>query len=258
MVAAAEKAGRQVHHGLPAALRHRLADGEAACSTRDSRAADAGLSTDRGRPLLPRVPWFLQKQLAGGGILMDWGIYTAYFISVAGRDRSTGSTPPNEIFREEVMVARRARHRHRRRGHDRGDAVASRTARSAPGRPPGRSPARHGTTVIDGDEGSILMRSGSTGSASTPPHSTIPTTCTGWRQLPVADPAVQDLHYRKLAHLVDSVLDDTPLVHDRRRRPRRPGTGPGDLPVGRDRPGGRSAVAARARTRQSSPDVQVA
>ena len=60
--------------------------------------------------------------------------------------------------------------------------------------------------------------------------------------------ARRTMHYRKLAHLVDAVLDDTPLVHDRRRRPRCPGTGPGDLPIGRNR---RSRSTCRCRATRS-------
>lgn len=33
----------------------------------------------------------------------------------------------------------------------------------------------------------------------------------GWRRIDTVEPPLIDIHYRKLAHLVDAVLDDTPL-----------------------------------------------
>src|SRR5262249_15866552 len=39
-----------------------------------------GMSITGVSPSTHRVPWFLKREFSGGGILMDWGIYTSYFI----------------------------------------------------------------------------------------------------------------------------------------------------------------------------------
>src|SRR5262245_34129378 len=62
-----------------------------------------GMSTIGLSPSGHRVPWFLQKAQAGGGILMDWGIYTSYFIQwLLGPVASVYAQ--KEIFRKEVQV----------------------------------------------------------------------------------------------------------------------------------------------------------
>jgi predicted dehydrogenase len=70
----------------------------------------------------------------------------------------------------------------------------------------------HSSTSIDGSEGSILMRSGVEGIGVYTNRVTQPDYLKGWRQLSVTEMPLQDQHYGKLAHLVDAVLDDKPLV----------------------------------------------
>jgi predicted dehydrogenase len=70
----------------------------------------------------------------------------------------------------------------------------------------------HSSTSIDGSAGSILMRSGVEGVGVYTNTVDQPAYLNGWRQLPVTEMALQDQHYGKLAHLIDAVLDDQPLV----------------------------------------------
>ncbi len=209
MVAAAEKAGVKFTMGYQPRF------GNVWPTVK--RLLDEGLI---GRPMLLNTigvgpsahgaQWFLRKQLAGGGVFMDWGIYTAFqLIFWMGPVSRVYAT--NKIFRDEVMVRGEPV-----TGIDVEDTMAATltfengaigTWSSA-----WAVTARHGTTVIDGDKGSILMRSGQDGIGVYTTQLDDPDYLRGWRQLPVTDPGVQELHYRKFAHLVDSVLDDTPLV----------------------------------------------
>src|SRR5262249_26068410 len=64
----------------------------------------------------------------------------------------------------------------------------------------------------EGGEGWILRRSGVEGIGVYTNKVNQPDYLKGWRQLPVVEMPLQDQHYGKLAHLVDAVLDDKPLV----------------------------------------------
>lgn len=155
------------------------------------------------------VPWFLQKQYSGGGVLMDWGIYTAHTILwLMGPVESVHAT--SEIFRSEVMVRDQLV-----TDIDVEDTVMA-TMRFANGAMGSwyaawAVAAAHGGMTIDGSDGSIITGRGEQGLSvlsntfSEPPH------IHGWRQIKTTEPVLADLHYRKLAHLVDSVLDDQPL-----------------------------------------------
>ncbi len=155
------------------------------------------------------APWFLKRELSGGGVLMDWGIYTAFnlnwWLGPVERVFATSA-----IFRKEVMV----------RGElltdlDVEDTVAAHlTFRSgAMGSWYSAWAVRtgHSTTSIDGSEGAILMGKGDgvnlySTQLGDPDH------LRGWRNIPAVEPSLIMLHYRKIEHLVNAVLDDTPLV----------------------------------------------
>jgi predicted dehydrogenase len=64
---------------------------------------------------------------------------------------------------------------------------------------------------IDGSEGSIMTRRENDGVELYTKHIEEPDVLRGWRQLGGPEPALAERHYRKFAHLVDSVLDGTPL-----------------------------------------------
>jgi predicted dehydrogenase len=209
MVAAAEKAGVKFTMGY----QPRFGNVWPAVK----RLIDEGLI---GRPMLLNsigagpsshgAKWFLQKQYAGGGIFMDWGIYTAfqliYWLGPVARVYAT-----NAIFRDQVHVRGELV-----TGIDVEDTMAAALTFQSGAMGTWSSAwavkARHGTTTIDGDQGSILMRSGQDGIGLYTTQRDDPDYLMGWRQIPVSDPTVVDMHYRKIAHLVDSVLDDTPLV----------------------------------------------
>jgi predicted dehydrogenase len=169
-----------------------------------------GMSLVAVHPSAHRVPWFLQKATAGGGILMDWGIYTAYFIQwLLGPVESVYGT--KEIFRKEVQVGDTLL-----TDVDVEDTVVA-TLRFRSGvlgtwYSCWAGAASHRSTSIDGSDGSILMRSGLEGIEVYTNRFDQPDYLKGWRQLPVVELPLQDQHYGKLAHLVDAVLDDTPLV----------------------------------------------
>jgi len=161
-------------------------------------------------PSSHRVPWFLSRKLAGGGILMDWGIYTSYFIQwLLGPVESVSAQ--KEIFRKEVMVGDT-----KLNDIDVEDTVAAvlRFKNGAIGTwYMGWAVAgSHSSTSIDGSDGSILMRTGVEGIGVYTNKIDQPDYLKGWRNIPVTEMALQDQHYGKLAHLVDAVLDDTPLV----------------------------------------------
>jgi UDP-N-acetyl-2-amino-2-deoxyglucuronate dehydrogenase len=169
-----------------------------------------GVSITGVSPSSHRVPWFLSRKLAGGGILMDWGIYTSYFIQwLVGRVESVSAQ--KEIFRKEVKVGDTLVS-----DIDVEDTVAA-TLRFKNGAVGtwymGWAVAgNHSSTSIDGSDGSILMRSGVEGIGVFTNKVSQPDYLKGWRQVPVTEMPLQDQHYGKLAHLVDAVLDDKPLV----------------------------------------------
>lgn len=161
-------------------------------------------------PSSHRVPWFLKKELAGGGILMDWGIYTAYFLQwLLGPVASVYGT--TEIFRKSVQVGDTMLH-----DIDVEDTVAA-TLRFESGAMGTwyscwAGAGSHSTTSIDGVDGSILQRSGATGLGLYTRKVDQPDYLDGWRQLNVIELPLVDLHYGKLAHFVDAVLDEQPLA----------------------------------------------
>jgi len=155
------------------------------------------------------APWFLKRELSGGGVLMDWGIYTAFnlnwWLGPVERVFATSA-----IFRKEVMV----------RGElltdlDVEDTVAAhltfRSGAMGSWYSAWAVKTGHSTTSIDGSEGSILMGKGEgvnlySTQLGDPDH------LRGWRTIPAVEPSLITLHYRKIEHLVDAVLDDKPLV----------------------------------------------
>ena len=169
-----------------------------------------GMSIIGVNPSSHRVPWFLQKAHAGGGILMDWGIYTAYYLQwLLGPVASVFGT--KEIFRTEVKVGETLL-----TDIDVEDTVAA-TLRFRSGAigtwyTCWAGAGSHSSTSIDGSDGSILLRSGIEGIQVYTNTVSQPDYLKGWRRLQVVDPPLQDMHYGKLAHLVDAVLDDKPLV----------------------------------------------
>lgn len=156
------------------------------------------------------VPWFLDKSLSGGGVLIDWGIYTAYtlnwWLGPVSRVYATSA-----IFRKDVTV----------RGQllkdvDVEDTVAAQLsfANGAMGTwySAWAVKASHGGVTIDGTEGSIVIESGKHTVRLLSKKIDEPAQIAGWHEIPANDPPLVEMHYRKIAHLVDSVLDDTPLV----------------------------------------------
>ena len=71
--------------------------------------------------------------------------------------------------------------------------------------------AGHHSMSIDGSEGSIVSNPGSPGISVFSNAFGEPDYVHGWRHIETVEPPLIDIHYRKLAHLVDAVLDDTPL-----------------------------------------------
>lgn len=160
-------------------------------------------------PSRHNVPWFLKKEYAGGGVLMDWGIYTAHTILwLMGPVESVYAT--SEIFRPEVMVKDELV-----TNIDVEDTIMA-TLRFASGAMGSwyaawAVAAAHGGMTIDGSDGSITTGRGDSGLNVFSNTFGEPEHIHGWRQIRTVEPVLADLHYRKLAHLVDSVLDDTPL-----------------------------------------------
>lgn len=171
-----------------------------------------GMSSIAVGPSAHGVPWFLRKDQAGGGVLMDWGIYTAHsLLWLLGPVKRVYAT--SAIFRKEVMV----------RDEMVSDIDVEDTVAATLSFKSGAMgvwyagwavAARHGTTSIDGADGSILMRSDTdTGGIGVyTKRFDEPDFLRGWRQVPATEPPLAERHYRKLAHFVDSVLDDTPLI----------------------------------------------
>jgi len=157
------------------------------------------------------TPWFLRKAQAGGGVLMDWGSYTAYMINwlmgpvatvygVYARFREEsyagGALVPDADVEDTVAATLLFR----------SGAVGTWYTTWA-------AVARHSHTSVDGSHGSILMRGGAgEGPSVFTTRIDEPSHLRGWRQLPMTEVPLADLHYRKLANFVDAVLDDTPLA----------------------------------------------
>lgn len=153
------------------------------------------------------VPWFLKKELSGGGILIDWGIYTAYqlnwWLGPVSRVYATMAT-----FRKEVMVRDELL-----TDIDVEDTVAAQLSFKSGAMGTWYSAwavkAHHGGISIDGSEGSLTINGTTIRLLSKKIDE--PETIAGWHEINAADPPLVEMHYRKIAHLVDSILDDTPL-----------------------------------------------
>lgn len=163
-----------------------------------------------GKAGLPQ-PWFLDPEQSGGGVLMDWGIYTAYMLQFLmgpisrvyavtriNRDSYYGG---RELIRD-VKV------------EDTG-AVTLEFKSGAIGvwYLTWAGLTTHGYTAIDGSDGSIVMQPGQ-GASPLLFTSKLeePAYLRGWRQLSFNELSNSEQHYRKLDHLVSAVLDGTPLV----------------------------------------------
>jgi predicted dehydrogenase len=163
-----------------------------------------------GRAGLP-APWFLDPAKAGGGILMDWGSYTAYMLQwLAGPVVAVSATirafrteyPAGGTLVQDVKV----------------EDTAVATLEFASGALgvwylTWAGVTGHGYTAIDGLEGSLVMRPGHGDSPLLYTTKTDePDYLRGWRTLAFQELNLMELHYRKLDHLVAAALDGTPLV----------------------------------------------
>jgi predicted dehydrogenase len=169
-----------------------------------------GMTTIGIGPSRHGVPWFLHKAYAGGGVLMDWGIYTAHTILHLMGPVETVYAHAAQ-FRKEVMVRDQLVP-----DIDVEDTVSA-TLRFASGAmgvwyAAWAVAASHGSMSIDGSQGSIVSGRGTQGINVYSDKLGDPEHLRGWRELPVTEPPLAERHYRKLAHLIDAVLDDTPLV----------------------------------------------
>jgi predicted dehydrogenase len=167
-----------------------------------------GVTIASASPSSHGVPWFLKKELSGGGILIDWGIYTAYTINwwLGQVDRVYATS---KTFRKEVEV----------RGElltdvDVEDTVAAHLEFASGAMGTWYSAwavkANHGGTAIDGREGSLVIDRNTIRVKSTRIND--PDYLSGWHEIAITEPVLVDLHYRKVDHLVSAVLDDTPIV----------------------------------------------
>ncbi len=160
-------------------------------------------------PSSHRVPWFLQKRFAGGGVLMDWGIYTAHTILwLMGPVATVYGT--SAIFRPEVQVGNELL-----TGVDVEDTIMA-TMRFENGAMGSwyaawAVVAGHHSMTIDGSQGSIMTHRESPGVNVFSKTFNEPDHLRGWRHLPTVEPPLLEIHYRKLAHLVDAALDSQPL-----------------------------------------------
>lgn len=167
-----------------------------------------GVTLASAAPSSHGVPWFLKKDLSGGGVLIDWGIYTAYtlnwWLGPVDRVYATSKT-----FRKEVEV----------RGElltnvDVEDTVAAHLSFASGAMGTWYSAwavkANHGGTAIDGREGSLTIQGDTIRVKST--RIDDPDYLTGWHEITATNPPLVEMHYRKIDHLVHSVLDDTPLL----------------------------------------------
>jgi len=167
-----------------------------------------GVTIASAGPSSHGVPWFLKKDLSGGGVLIDWGIYTAYTINWwLGQVNRVYAT--SRTFRKEVEV----------RGElltdiNVEDTVAAHLSFASGAMGTWYSAwavkANHGGTAIDGREGSLTIQGGNIRVKSTRIND--PDYLSGWHEISAVEPPLVDMHYRKIEHLVDAVLDDTPLL----------------------------------------------
>jgi predicted dehydrogenase len=140
---------------------------------------------------------------------MDWGIYTAHTILwLMGPVESVYAT--SAIFRPDVQVGDELL-----TDVDVEDTVMA-TMRFRSGAMGSwyaawAVAAGHHSMSIDGSEGSILTRRESPGIHVFSNTFGEPAHVRGWRHITTVEPHLSELHYRKLAHLVDAVLDDQPL-----------------------------------------------
>ncbi len=162
-------------------------------------------------PSSHRVPWFLQKRFAGGGVLMDWGIYTAHTILwLMGPAQTVYGT--SAIFRPEVQVGNELL-----TDVDVEDTVMA-TLRFQSGAMGSwyaawAVAAGHHSMSIDGSLGSLTTSRESPGINVFSKTFNEPDHLRGWRHLPTVEPPLLEVHYRKLANFVDAVLDgETPRV----------------------------------------------
>jgi predicted dehydrogenase len=208
MVAAAEKAGvkfamgYQHRFGTALPLIRRLLD--EGVVGRPMGMTQVGLGPSRHH-----VPWFLQKKFSGGGVLMDWGIYTAHTILwLMGPVESVYAT--SAIFRPDVKVGDELL-----TDIDVEDTIMA-TMRFRSGAMGSwyaawAVAAGHNSMSIDGSEGSILTNRATPGIDVYSNTFGEPAHVRGWRHITTVEPPLIEIHYRKLAHLVDAVLDDKPL-----------------------------------------------
>lgn len=160
-------------------------------------------------PSSHHVPWFLQKEISGGGVLIDWGIYTAHTILwLMGPVASVYGV--SETFRPNVQVGEQLL-----TDVDVEDTVMA-TLRFESGAlgswyAAWAVAASHHTMTIDGSAGSIRTHREAPG---VEVYSTVfsdPEDLRGWRHVPTKEPPLAEIHYRKLADFVDAVLDDRPV-----------------------------------------------
>jgi predicted dehydrogenase len=141
---------------------------------------------------------------------MDWGIYTAHTILhlMGPVDTVYANTAQ---FRKEVMVRDQLVP-----DIDVEDTVSA-TLRFESGAmgvwyAAWAVAAAHGTMSIDGSLGSIVNGRNNQGISVYSNKLGDPEHLRGWREIAVTEPPLADRHYRKLAHLIDAVLDGTPLI----------------------------------------------
>lgn len=163
-----------------------------------------------GKAGLP-APWFLDRALSGGGVFIDWGIYTAFMLNwLAGPVSAVYAV--TKAFKDEYPV--RGVPTKTKDVEDTGVVVLE-FQNGAVGTwyLTWAAPTSHGYTSFDGTEGSLLMRPGLEGSPLLfTTHSAEPPELQGWRIRPVPEIPVPEQHYRKIEHFVNAILDGTPLV----------------------------------------------
>lgn len=155
------------------------------------------------------APWFVQKSVSGGGVLIDWGIYTAHTILwlMGPVETVYGATA---IFRPDVQVGDELI-----TGVDVEDTAMA-TLRFESGAMGSwyaawAVAAAHHSMTIDGSAGSIRTVRESPGIDVYSTTFEEPEHLRGWRRLALREPPLAEIHYRKLADFVDAVLDDRPV-----------------------------------------------
>jgi predicted dehydrogenase len=160
-------------------------------------------------PSRHEVPWFLQRRHSGGGVFMDKGIYTAHtllwlFGPVESVYASTAIFRPTvqvgEQLVEDVDVEDTAMATIRFRNGAMGSWYAAWAVA-----------ARHQSMTIDGPDGSIIVRGERPSIEVFSKASAMRDHLHGWLRLDLTEPSLMDLHYRKLADLVNAVLDGKPV-----------------------------------------------